>query len=444
MKFKLKIVYYLLQLLFVPQFRSHRAITAFQTKKMNKFAKKTLSKSKFYLPYFSNKVFHWKAVPQITKTEFMDAFNEVNTKNIKLEEALEVALRAEHTRNFKSEINGLTVGLSTGTNGKRGLFLVSENERAHWVALVMTRVIKPKLFKKQKVAFFLRSNSNLYSSISSSFFEFKYFDIFKPLSELLIELNSYQPNILASQPSILMDIALAQANNDINICPTQIISFAEVLHENDKITISTLFKVTITEVYQCTEGFLGSSCKYGTMHLNEDFIFFEKEWIDENKFYPIITDFSRHCQPVIKYKLDDILQIKQMECACGSKRLAIEKIIGRDDDVLILNNIKVYPDLLARKIALFTDSFQKYTITQHGTNQLQISIVCPDSKWSEMKTIFHNVVAGYLNDLGIQDTVYAFVHNPKEINGIKTRKIVRLMTNNSILNNDKNNTANYL
>lgn len=432
MKFKLKIVYYLLQLLFVPKFRSHKAIKAFQTEKMKKFAKKTLSKSKFYHPYFSNKVFNWKAVPQITKTEFMDSFDEINTKNIKLEEAMQVALQAELTRNFKSEINGLTVGLSTGTNGKRGLFLVSENERAHWVALVMTRVIKPKLFKKQKVAFFLRSNSNLYSSVASSFFEFKFFDTFKPLSELLMELNSYQPNILASQPSILMDIALAQANKDIGICPTQIVSFAEVLHENDKKTFSTVFKVNITEVYQCTEGFLGSSCKYGTMHLNEDFIYFEKEWIDKNKFHPIITDFSRHCQPVIKYKLDDILQIKKTDCACGSKRLAIEKIIGRDNDVLILDNIKVYPDLLARKIALFTDSFQKYTITQFGKKQLKISILCPDSEWIEMKTIFYNVVNSFLNELGIHDVQYEFEHNPKEINGIKTRKIVRLASNISI------------
>ena len=100
------------------------------------------------------------------------------------------------------------------------------------------------------------------------------------------------------------------------------------------------------------------------MHLNEDFIQFEKEWIDDNKFYPIITDFTRQTQPVVKYKLNDVLKIKERECDCGSKLLAIEKIIGRDDDVLIINNIKVYPDLLARKIALKTDSFQKYSIIQ--------------------------------------------------------------------------------
>jgi putative adenylate-forming enzyme len=408
------------------KFKSRKTLTAFQYKKLNKFAAKTLSKSRFYLPYFSNGIFQWEAVPQITKKEFLESFDEINTKGVKINEAMEVALQAEVSRDFKSVINGITVGLSTGTSGKRALFLVSENERAQWAALVITRVIKPKLFKKQKVAFFLRSNSNLYSSISSGFFEFKYFDIFKPLSELLIELDAYKPNILASQPSILMDIAQAQKNGSITICPNQIISFAEVLSVNDKSTISTIFKVDITEVYQCTEGFLGSTCQFGTMHLNEDFIHFEKEWIDDDKFYPIITDFSRHSQPVVKYKLNDILQVKKTVCACGSNRMAIEKIIGRDDDVLIFKNIKVYPDLLARKIALCTDRFQKYTITQVTENRLQICIFCSDSTWIEVKTAFHKVISNFFNELGISEIDYEYLHNPKEVAGAKNRKIVRL------------------
>lgn len=430
MRFKLKILLYWLQILVTPKFQSRKALEAFQIRRMNRFAKKTLSKSAFYIPYFHQNKFFWNEVPLITKAEFMESFNEINTQGIRLDEAMQVALNAEHSRDFKSEINGMTVGLSTGTSGKRGLFLVSEDERAFWVALVMTRVIKPKLFKKQKVAFFLRANNNLYTSVDSGLFEFKYFDIFKPIAILLKELDQFQPHILASQPSVLMDIAQAQKHQDISIKPSYIITFAEVLHQNDKEIIQTTFNKPITEVYQCTEGFLGVSCSHGTMHLNEDFIYFDKEWVDENKFYPVITDFSRNSQPVVKYKMNDLLQVKCKECACGSKLLAIEKIIGRDDDVLILNNIKVYPDLVARKIAMNTDSFQKYTITQVGDNQLQIGIDCPDSDWNQTRTIFQSVLNTLLNDLGISDTEYEFHHNPKQIPGTKTRKIKRLTHEN--------------
>ncbi len=426
MKFKLKIILYWLKIIFGPKFKNIESVAAFQSKQLEKFANKTLIRSPYYAKFFALNKFQWENVPQISKKEFMESFDGINTQGLTLEEAMEVALNAEHSRDFKSEINGITVGLSTGTSGKRGIFLVSLEERAQWVSLVMTRVIKPKLFKKQKVAFFLRANSNLYASISSGLFEFKYFDIFKPMVELMSELNAYQPHILASQPSILIDIAKAQKMNEINIQPIQIISFAEVLHLNDKECIEAIFKTQITEVYQCTEGFLGASCKFGTMHLNEDFIQFEKEWIDDNKFYPIITDFTRQTQPVVKYKLNDVLKIKERECDCGSKLLAIEKIIGRDDDVLIINNIKVYPDLLARKIALKTDSFQKYSIIQVSANKLCIEIDCAEDYRIEIEHVFKSTIADFLSELGIENVEYGFQKQQNQIVGNKTRKIKRL------------------
>jgi hypothetical protein len=38
--------------------------------------------------------------------------------------------------------------------------------------------------------------------------------------------------------------------------------------------------------------------------------YIEKDWIDEKsgRFSPIITDFNRKTQPIIRYKLDDILK----------------------------------------------------------------------------------------------------------------------------------------
>ena len=394
---------------------------------MKRFVKKTLRVSPFYNAHIENGVFDFNSIPEISKTEFMDEFDSMNTQGIKLKDAMEVALDAEKSRKFKSEINGITVGLSTGTSGKRGLFLVSENERAQWVSLVMSKIIKPKLFKKQKVAFFLRANSNLYSSVESNLFEFKYFDIFKPIAELLIELNNYQPTILAAQPSILIDIAEAQKEKRISIQPIQILSFAEVLHNNDKEIISSIFKTKIKEIYQCTEGLLGISCDYGTMHLNEDFIRFDKEWIDEDKFYPIVTDFTRHTQPVVKYKMNDVLQIKKEICPCGSINLAIEKIIGRDDDVLLFNNIKVYPDLISRKIAIITNEFQKYTILQTGAFSLKIGLQCLPGEFENTSNKIKQILLELFSSLGIEQEIeFDFSTKIDHVNGNKARKIKRI------------------
>ena len=425
MNFKLKIIFYWLKIKFIPKFNSKDDLKEFQNKRLKVFASNTLINSAYYLPYFTNEQLDWNLVPQISKHEFMSSFNEINTKGILLDDAIEMAISSEKSRTFKSDINGVTIGLSTGTSGTRGIFLVSESEKAQWAALVISRVIRPKLFKKQKIAFFLRANNNLYTSVESFLFEFKYFDIFKPIDELLIELNEYQPAILASQPSILIDIALAQKNNNIHINPIQIISFAEVLYDNEKDIISSIFNTKITEVYQCTEGFLGVSCKHGTIHLNEDFILFDKEWIDDNKFFPIITDFSRSSQPVVKYRLNDILEIKKQDCTCGSKLLAIERIIGRDDDVLVFNEIKVYPDLIVRRIALETDSFQNYTIDQIGPVDLLINIICSSEDLIENINLFRNILIKLFKDLGINEINYQFENNLNKDLGNKTRKIKR-------------------
>jgi putative adenylate-forming enzyme len=227
-----------------------------------------------------------------------------------------------------------------------------------------------------------------------------------------------------------MDIAQAQNQQKISIEPIQVISFAEVLHQNDKQIIESVFKIPITEVYQCTEGFLGVACRNGTMHLNEDFVHFDQEWVDEDKFYPIVTDFSRHSQSIVKYKMNDLLQIKNTECACGSKLLAIEKIIGRDDDVIILNNIKVYPDIIARKIAMHTDDFQKYAITQIGPNLLEIVIACEKTDWVNTKNIFQSVLQTLFDELSIANTEFRFHQNKVNLSGNKTRKIKRLVDEN--------------
>ena len=83
------------------------------------------------------------------------------------------------------------------------MFLASSSERAIWVAAVLQRILGWS-FKKRKIAFFLRANSNLYSSVQSNFLAFEYFDLLKPLQEHLERLQQVQPDIVVGQPSLLV------------------------------------------------------------------------------------------------------------------------------------------------------------------------------------------------------------------------------------------------
>ncbi len=424
MRFKLKIIFYCLKILLRKKIRSRKQLASYQDKQLKRFADSVLRRSALYLPYFKGSEIEWSQMPKMSKGPFMNNFNLINTCGIRIEEAMPFALEAEKSRAFNSEINGITVGLSTGTSGQRGLFLVSENERAQWVALVMTRVIKPRLLKKQKIAFFLRADSNLYSSVASSLFEFKYFDIFKPLEDLLADLNQFSPDIIAAQPSLLMDICEASQQGKVNLKVIQIISFAEVLYKENKEHISKVLQATVTEVYQCTEGFLGVTCKEGTMHLNEDFIKIDKEWIDETSFYPIITDFSRSSQPVVNYKLNDVLKIKKEGCKCGSPLEAIEQIIGRDDDVLIFQEKKIYSDLFVRRIAIECSNFQNYLIIQTDKNKLEVQIECKEDQLLQLELDFKKAISMLLADFGIIGIEINVIRQTVRIPGNKLRKTI--------------------
>ena len=426
MLFKLKIIKYWLRFRFRGTFRNRESLENFQKKAFKKFVSNVLVHSPFYLPYIKN-IKSFTDVPVIQKKQFMGQFDSINTVGLKLEEAMNVALEAEKTRDFAPVINNISVGLSTGTSGHRGIFIVSENERAAWTAMVMTRVLKPKLFKRQKVAFFLRANNNLYTSVNSSLFEFRYFDIFKPLEILAEELEQFNPNSIAAQPSVLMDLCRLSIKSKLNVSPTKIISFAEVLENEHKKLIEETFNCPITEVYQCTEGFLGVSCKYGVMHLNEDIIHVEKEMIEDNRFYPIITDFSRSSQPVVRYRLDDILIEKKEKCKCGSVFIALEKIVGRADDILTFHSekgsVSIYPDLICRRIAIQTDTFKNYKIIQTDIDTLHIYLETELYQKEKCILEFTRAIEELLGEYGITTTKLLFFDSIEHSAGNKFRRV---------------------
>ena len=77
---------------------------------------------------------------------------------------------------------------------------------------------------------------------------------------------------------------------------------------------------------------------HGTVHLNEDLLVIEREVIDaaSGRFVPIVTDLWRTSQAVIRYRMGDVLVPRRGPCPCGSVLAGVERIEGREDDVLTL------------------------------------------------------------------------------------------------------------
>jgi len=426
--FKLQILWHYLRLTLRGKFADRQRLQHFQHQSWRRFVQKILPRSPFYR-FFSEKKLPLENFPLQNKESFMAHFSAINTLGIQLDDALATALEAEIKRDFRPTLNGVTVGLSTGTSGKRGLFLVTDSERAQWTALVMSRVLRMNFLKRQKVAFFLRANSNLYSSVQSRLFEFQFFDIFRPVSALIADLQVFQPDIIAAQPSVMAELAAAQQNGSLTVKPKQLLSFAEVLWPDDRVFFEATFQAPLREVYQCTEGFLGVSCDYGTMHLNEDLFILEKRYLSEDRFVPIITDFTRTSQPMIRYELTDVLRERKTPCPCGSFFLGIEQIEGREDDVLVFstkNGIeKIFPDLICRRIAQQTDQFRQYRITQTTEGNLLLELDASADDFAEIAVVIQKTILDLLAERQIFGIQFEIQQGILRQPGEKLRRVVR-------------------
>ncbi len=419
MNFKLKILYNLMEIKIL-KFLFKNNIKKIQKIRWNLLLKK-ISDSPFYKSYITSS---FENFPVLEKKDFLKNFDLINTKSIKYVNAVKVALKAENTRNFKPSINDITVGLSTGTSGNKSIFLASENERAYWTAAVIDRVLGWS-FKKRKIAFFLRANSNLYESVNSKWINFNFFDLLISNEKNLERLQSLDPTILVAQTSMLLVIADAVQNKGLKINPDKIISVAEVLSNEDKGYLEKIFCKKIHQVYQCNEGFLAHTCEKGNLHFNEDFLIIEKEYLDTEKkrFYPIITDLERITQPVIRYKLDDIIHEK-FDCDCSLNSTAIEMIEGRKDDALKFLNSKgkevvVFPDFIRRAIVFSDDNIINYSLTQIKENTVNLFV---DGKLEYFEKAKKSIVE-LLEKFKISDIHIHKVDTLDHIKGTKLRRI---------------------
>jgi phenylacetate-CoA ligase len=56
----------------------------------------------------------------------------------------------------------------------------------------------------------------------------------------------------------------------------------------------------------------------------------------------IYTSIDRQCQPLIRFRTRDHVEVTQTQCACGRTGYCI-RCIGRTDDMLIISGVNVYP-----------------------------------------------------------------------------------------------------
>ena len=377
MRERLAVVWYYIRARYLQHFRTRKALRSYQKQRVLR----QLAYFKEHSPYFKGISVHsfedFRKLPLMNKAFMMEHFNALNCVGIDRDEALSLAIDGEKQREFSEKLGGISVGLSSGTSGARGLFLVSDRERALWAGTVLAKFLpKGRLFG-HRIAFFLRADNNLYETIDSKLIRFRYFDLLRDMGENLSELADYRPTLLVAPPSVLLGIARAMERRELRIKPEKVISVAEVLRAEDAAYLKAQFGLSVIhQAYQCTEGFLGYVCECGNFHLNEELVLIEREYLDAQRFVPIVTDFTRQSQPIVRYRLNDILVEKRGHCPCGNRATLIRYIEGREDDVFYFAGIRqkevaVFPDFISRCV-IYAEGVKNYKVVQDGSAHVTV------------------------------------------------------------------------
>ena len=352
-------------------------LKSFQESKAREMVRFAAAHSPFYREHWQEcDLSEWQQLPTVDKSVMMANFDAFNTVGLRREDALEIASRAERNRDFAPTLQGFTVGLSSGTSGHRGLFVVSAEEQEAWAGTLLARVLPGLRRQGWRVALFLRSNSNLYEQVGNRLITFRYFDLMLPSEEAVAQLAGFQPDILVAPPSHLSRLARSIATQPASaaerLCPKRIISVAEVLQIEEREWFQERFHAPVGEIYQATEGLLGVTCACGSLHIQEDVIGIQLETIDPSQpqyVTPILTDLWRRTQPIVRYRLGDIWIMDDRLCPCGSGFRIIRHVLGRLEDIVY------FPcaDTATGRHAVFPDVIHEWVTSEINCDHAETS-----------------------------------------------------------------------
>jgi phenylacetate-CoA ligase len=115
---------------------------------------------------------------------------------------------------------------------------------------------------------------------------------------------------------------------------------AENLLEHQKRSIEKAFGILPVEHYGLAEGTANiSQCKYGNLHIDEDYSLVELiPTGNQNEYKLIGTNFLNFNFPLFRYDCGDLVTYTNRTCSCGLIGRVIDSVDGRKEDYLILKD----------------------------------------------------------------------------------------------------------
>jgi phenylacetate-CoA ligase len=190
-------------------------------------------------------------------------------------------------------------------------------------------------------------------------------------------LNDFAANVLCATPSYALNIAEVAAGMGIDLrqSPLRVGVFgAEPWSDSVRRELELRFGIKAVDIYGLSE-ILGpgvaSECHVAQAGLHgwEDHFLFEV--VDPDSLQPlpmgktgelVITTLTKTALPMIRYRTRDITRLDNSACACGRTHVRIMRVTGRDDDMLIIRGVNVFPSQVEAVLVSFPGLAPHYQI----------------------------------------------------------------------------------
>jgi len=406
-----------------------------QQRRLQELLDFVLRKSRFYRRLYDDidrPITTLDSLPPVTKPQLMEHFDSVVTDT-----AVEFDDVAEFTADTATIgerfLGRYPVWMTAGTTGEPGIFLMDDWSQTATDA-VRVRWALSALFDLQTIERLIRHNGKIAEIAvgGGHFAGASGVELFRkehrrlrdrmrlvspdqPLSEVIAELNEYQPAILIGYPTVLLALERTQRSGQLTLSPAYIAPTGEPISSEEKDRLRTTFGASVREIYGATEFYgIGVECERGNVHVNSDWVILEPVDAEYQPVDPgepsetvLVTNLANRIQPLVRYDLGDSVTMYEERCPCGTAFPVIE-VEGRQGEVLHFETdeakeIPIFP-LALTSVVEETPGVRRSQIVKTGSKRLRIRLEFEEQfdEESVWRTVEHEL-SGFFATQGLSD-----------------------------------------
>ena len=196
-----------------------------------------------------------------------------------------------------------------------------------------------------------------------------------PLDEWVETIGHMQPNYISGYPSCIAILLDLQKKGLISLHPLKVITGGEPLGSSLKSELENVFQADIIDFYGCCESLLigAGSSWYTGMYLFDDMNYTETD--DDGHL--IVTPLYNPAFPLIRYRLDDLVHGFSRSFSGPLPFTHIDRIVGRDEDILWFLNETGQPDFLHPLVLddLKADGLKAYQFVQKNDHSFRVDCI---------------------------------------------------------------------